>query len=526
MPYLKLQERQFPLAAGESTIGAFDGASIRLPSGDPATTAVVLTGPQGVSIRRGSPESVILVNGVQLGLQPSPLLHGDKVEIAGHELRLGEDQKGGSTQFVSASDIAKLAATKGPATPKKPTSATGGRVVSLVDGREYAVVDAGLSFGREVGNGVVIASTEISRKHASIAPAANGYVITDHSTNGVWVNGARIQGEQLLGRGDVVKMGSEEFRFYADVVKAPAAEPTPAPAAAQLEVTMMGVPAAVRTPTPLPPSAPPAAPPASPAPPEPPTNPTSLPPQARQPQLDVTMMGHPGMIPQKPPAAPAPTPAPAAPAPPPAPPVAAAPAPAAPAPAAPAKPAAAPARQALATLEVIAEGPLKGLKFELHSALTNIGRGDHNDIAIKDESISDSHAKLQKRADGWFVVDQESTNGTYVGGRRVQGEVRVEGAPDLRFGGIKMTFRPAAVPIAEGGGTKAIAAVNVEALRKQVAAAAAKGPGASPAAQAAAKAVSQIPEEKKKGCAAVILLLVSLAGTGVGLLSLLLLSGR
>jgi pSer/pThr/pTyr-binding forkhead associated (FHA) protein len=157
----------------------------------------------------------------------------------------------------------------------------------------------------------------------------------------------------------------------------------------------------------------------------------------------------------------------------------------------------------------------------LHSALTNIGRGDHNDIAIKDESISDSHAKIQKRADGWYVVDQESTNGTYVGGRRVQGEVRVEGAPDLRFGGIKMSFRPAALPMAEGGGTRAIAAVNVEALRKQAA-----GAKSAAASAAAAKALAQVPDEKKKGCAAVILLLVSLAGTGVGLLSLLLLAGR
>jgi hypothetical protein len=65
--------------------------------------------------------------------------------------------------------------------------------------------------------------------------------------------------------------------------------------------------------------------------------------------------------------------------------------------------------------------------------------------------------------------------------------------------------------------------VNVDALRKQAA--------AKPAA-AAAKAPSKAPvsapvaEEKKKGCAAVILLLVSIAGTGVGLLSLLLFAGR
>ncbi|MBP7550886.1 MAG: FHA domain-containing protein [Gemmatimonadaceae bacterium] len=481
MPYLKLQDTQHPLAAGETVIGAFDGAQIRLPSGDPSTSAVVLVGQQGVSIRRGTAGSVVTVNGVQLGVEPSPLLHGDRVEIAGHELRLGEDQKGGSTQFVSAAEIAKLAAASKPSSaPKKPTTATGGRLVSLVDGREYAVADSGMSFGREVGNDVVIASTEISRKHASIAPASNGYMLTDHSTNGVWVNGARVQGEQLLGRGDVIKMGAEEFRFYADVAKA---APQPAPSAAQLEVTMMGGPGFA------PPKAPAPAPAPSPVP-----EPAPAPAPKPVPQLDITMMGHPGMVP---PPKPAPAPAPA--------------------------PAAAPAagRQPLASLEIVAEGPLKGTKFELHSALTNIGRGDHNDIAIKDESISDSHAKIQKRADGWYVVDQESTNGTYVGGRRVQGEVRVEGAPDLRFGGIKMTFRPVATTQDAGGGTRAIAAVNVDAIKKQ--AASAKSQAAS---QAAAKAMAQAPEEKKKGCAAVILLLVSLAGTGVGLLSLLLLAGR
>ena len=518
MPYLKLQDTQHPLPPGETVIGAFDGAQIRLPSGDPGTRAIVSVGQSGVAIRRGSDNAVVLVNGVQLGVEPSPLLHGDRVEIAGHELRLGEDQKGGSTQFVSAADVARMAAAAKPSSaPKKPTTATGGRVVSLVDGREYTVADAGMVFGREVGNDVVIASTEISRKHASIAPAANGYVLTDHSTNGVWVNGSRVAGEQLLGRGDVIKMGSEEFRFYADVAKAAPAEvpaPQSPPAVAQLASTVHNLPSIPRPPkaTPAvapavvpPPAAPaaapapPAAPAAAPAPPAPAPAPTPASAAHRDPQLDITMMGTPDMLPKK---APAPAPA-AAPAP-------------APAPAAPAAPKA-PERQPLARLEVVSVGPLKGMTFELHSALTNIGRGDHNDIAIKDESISDSHAKIQKRADGWYVVDQESTNGTYVGGRRVQGEVRVEGAPDLRFGGIKMTFRPMAAPADAGGGTRAIAAVNVEALRKQASA---------PAAKPAAKVPAPVPEEKKKGCAAVILLLVSLAGTGVGLLSLLLLAGR
>jgi pSer/pThr/pTyr-binding forkhead associated (FHA) protein len=431
MPYLQLEDRQYPLPAGEATIGAFEGATVRLPGGDPAARAVVIAGPSGVVIRRASADAVVLVNGVRLGAEPSPLLHGDRVQIAGHELRLGEDQKGGSTQFVSAADVAAMAQLKAGGAPKKPTTATGGRVVSLVDGREYPVADAGLTFGREVGNDVVIASTEISRKHASIMPDVGGYVITDHSTNGVWVNGQRIADRQLLGRGDVIKMAAEEFRFYADVAKAPAAEVAP-----------VAVPA----------------------------------------------------------------PAPAAPAP-------AAPAPAAPAPAAPA----APKRAPLATLEVITGGPLKGLTFEIHSALTNIGRGEHNDVALPDESVSDSHAKIQKRADGWWIVDQGSTNGTYVGGRRVEGEQRIEGAPDLRFGGIKATFRAAAVPMADAGGTRAIAAMPADALRR----------AAQNRTPALNKAPARVPAaESKKGCGSVIASFVTLAGAGAGLLSLLLFMGR
>lgn len=190
--------------------------------------------------------------------------------------------------------------------------------------------------------------------------------------------------------------------------------------------------------------------------------------------------------------------------------------PAPPAPPAPVTPAAPPpkaapsARTPLATLEIVNEGPLKGTKFEIHSALTNVGRGAHNDVVLADESVSDSHAKIQKREGGWYIVDQESTNGTYVGGRRVQGEQRVEGAPDVRFGGIKMTFRPVAVAGDESGGTRAIAAVTVDQARKP----------------AAAKAAPVPAEPKKKGCGAMIAFLMAAAAAGASLLMILLSTGR
>jgi len=120
----------------------------------------------------------------------------------------------------------------------------------------------------------------------------------------------------------------------------------------------------------------------------------------------------------------------------------------------------------LATLELLNEGPSKGKAFQVRGPLTNIGRGPHNDFVIASESVSDSHAKLQMRETGWFIVDVESTNGTYVGGRRVKGEQKLEGAPDLRFGDIKVAFRPTGERKSEHS-TRAIAGVSVEEARRR-----------------------------------------------------------
>ena len=501
MPYIQFNDQQLALGAVELAIGTFDGAALRLPGDDPAARALVRVGPDGTGIiRRGSAEAVVLVNGVQVGLEPSPLLHGDRVELAGHALHYGDDQKGGSTQFVSAAEIAQQLG-KMAGAPRKPTSASGGRLVSLVDGREYTV-GTGISFGREVDNDVVVASTEVSRKHATVEPSATGYELHDLSTNGVWVNGTRISGTQVLGRADVIKIGPEEFRFYADVVKVPEpAVSAPAASAPPLE-------SAPAAPAPVAATAPPQVPAAAQVPAL-----ADVPLELDMIELEDAMAA--ATPAGQPPAAPA---APAAVAPPPTPPaaplatVAASPSAPPPTPVAPAAPApkAAPATPPLATLEVINEGPMKGTRFEIHSPLTNIGRGPHNDIVIAEESLSGSHAKILRRDGAWWVVDQGSTNGTYVGGRRVQGEQQLVGAPDVRFGSIKLTFRPAMdASGTDGSGTRAIAAVNVDAARK-----AATTKARSPAAPVAASG-AKVPAEKKKGCAAMIAFLLTMAAAGV-----------
>ena len=402
MPVLQLDDQQFPLNAGSTRIGTGAGADVVVPGYSTVPVEAVIEGGGTVTIRRADDAAHVRVNGVLLGAEPTPLMHGDKVEIAGLELRYADDAKGGATQFVSASEIAAMAGTKR-AGVARATAASGGRLVSLVDGKEYVVADSGLVFGREASCDVVVAQTEVSRRHASIAIAGDGYVLKDTSANGVFVNGERVQGEHKLSRADVVRIGTEEFRFYADVLPAKPTPPVASPVIA-----------------------------AAPA--------LSLPSVA-----DFEVLEAPAAVVAPPVAAPAPKVA-------------------EPVAAAAMTPAREDPRPVWATLEWVNEGPTKGTIFELRGALSHVGRGQHNDVRLQDESVSESHAKLQRREDGWYVVDMDSTNGTYVGGNRVSGEKRLEGSPDVRFGGMKFRFKVLGAGSAadiEAKGTKAIARVTL-----------------------------------------------------------------
>lgn len=72
-----------------------------------------------------------------------------------------------------------------------------------------------IRLGREEDNDIVTADTLSSRYHAQLRRQKQQYVVADlGSTNGVWVNGKRIQVEQALADGDQILIGRIPFRFY------------------------------------------------------------------------------------------------------------------------------------------------------------------------------------------------------------------------------------------------------------------------------------------------------------------------
>jgi pSer/pThr/pTyr-binding forkhead associated (FHA) protein len=129
-------------------------------------------------------------------------------------------------------------------------------------------------------------------------------------------------------------------------------------------------------------------------------------------------------------------------------------------------------------------GALKGQRLSVKTPIVNIGRADYNDVVLPDESVSTSHAKLQRREGVWILVDLDSTNGTFVDGDQIKGEAPLAPGVTVRFGEISLVFEPTddAAGVEKGGGTKVMEVLTMSPQPPKPAAAAA--PPARPPAPA------------------------------------------
>jgi pSer/pThr/pTyr-binding forkhead associated (FHA) protein len=266
MIQLEVGGRRIPVATGDTVIGSAPWCAIVLEGEGVRPHHAVVHGTTGgaAAIRTAGADVEVSINGVRLGTDPTPVLHGDKIQIFGHEILAVDPERAGNTQLFDSGAFADLP----PVQPAKPPpGATGGRVVCLTDGREYSMGSEPLVFGRDAASDVVVTSGDVSRRHAEIQVGTEGYVLMDLSVNGTFVNGKRVGRSHLLARADVIRIGTDEFRFYAEAAPpAPPLAPRPLPsegplhtptgASARLSDTMHGMPLSVpRDPIPTPPSA-------------------------------------------------------------------------------------------------------------------------------------------------------------------------------------------------------------------------------------------------------------------------------
>jgi hypothetical protein len=92
------------------------------------------------------------------------------------------------------------------------------RALLLAEGRRHVIPPGGALVGRSRDCDVVLSDANVSRRHAEVLPAAAGtWTIADlGSTNGVVVNGRKIQGAAQLQSGDRIALGTAEITFVLD----------------------------------------------------------------------------------------------------------------------------------------------------------------------------------------------------------------------------------------------------------------------------------------------------------------------
>jgi hypothetical protein len=68
--------------------------------------------------------------------------------------------------------------------------------------------------------------------------------------------------------------------------------------------------------------------------------------------------------------------------------------------------------------------------------LTTIGRDSSNDIVINDPHVSSQHARLELTGGDLYLIDLNSTNGSYVNGRKIKGKEKIFLGDEIIIGDV------------------------------------------------------------------------------------------
>ena len=84
----------------------------------------------------------------------------------------------------------------------------------------------------------------------------------------------------------------------------------------------------------------------------------------------------------------------------------------------------------------INSGSLTGQVFDLETGFLTVGRGENCSVRFDpagERIASKQHAFIEAKPDGYYLTDNQSTNGTLVNGSRIQ-VVRLNNGDTIQFG--------------------------------------------------------------------------------------------
>ncbi|MGQ9661453.1 MAG: sigma 54-interacting transcriptional regulator [Kiritimatiellia bacterium] len=90
---------------------------------------------------------------------------------------------------------------------------------------------------------------------------------------------------------------------------------------------------------------------------------------------------------------------------------------------------------------IAVSGPLQGQEFVVEKDFFTIGSGPHNDLVLRDSTISRHHCEIRLKPEGFLIRDLGSTNGTWVQGVRIAEAFLGQGT-ELQLGQTRLIFCP------------------------------------------------------------------------------------
>jgi predicted component of type VI protein secretion system len=169
-------------------------------------------------IERGSPSSVIVVNGAEVAGGKATLEFDDVVRL-------------GTAEFTYRRT--GLGVAKG-----------GPYLRDRRRGRVYLLAERN-TIGRDPNSTIVLKDVDVSRTHAEIVKEGDAFVIRPHGVSVVSVNGARVSRQATLREGDDISIADTTFRFTTDIGSSTAVSVEPprgavAPRVASAQTMFMG----------------------------------------------------------------------------------------------------------------------------------------------------------------------------------------------------------------------------------------------------------------------------------------------
>ena len=87
-----------------------------------------------------------------------------------------------------------------------------------------------------------------------------------------------------------------------------------------------------------------------------------------------------------------------------------------------------------------AEQGLLGKRFVLDRSPLRVGRGTDNHVVLEGDSVSRRHAHFERRTGDWFIVDDGSTNGTYLNEEQVARDNKLNNGDRIKVGPTILKF--------------------------------------------------------------------------------------